>query len=228
MEATIHKLRYWQPVSGGLQHVWVRRPSSVHYDGDLTEQVGGDRVWGSSYTWKPQSMNFSMGWPGYTLPSDALPSSGPTGTPTSGYFQLNLQTCRGTTSDPCPLGVRHTARVNGTIFEVRPVVLRTMDLIPGSSTNVITPAMTRVPFVIFGSAGFLPEIEIERSTMTVSGATIASCEVPVDINGDGYADLKCHFDRILMRPRPGDPVVRLVARTRDGNYIRAVDTFTLR
>lgn len=193
--------------------VFVRKPNGVmENDGSLTESLTGDPV-GSAPVWKPHWLDWSLGWPGFPFPSDAMPGSFPHSNP-SGSVGLNFRTCANTAIDPCPGGNPPALdRTDATITSVKRVVPRRIRVFAG-------PFLTW--FAIFGQPTFLPDVQIDRTTIELSMATPGPALAAVDINLDGHLDLVGVVRTSDVRRRPGETTYRLIAQTINGHYVSGI------
>lgn len=225
MEAAIGGRGYYQK-PGSLVHVYVNRTTPhLWYDGTMPEYLGGDNTY-TTFTWKPHALDFDVRWPGFPFATDALLTAIPHNTPV-GEFELYLRICADNYLDPCPASVpaaNRSARVRGSFDTMKPVFMQKIAFMPEEAFPFNWRSRPSRA-AIFGSKGFLPDVEIERSSIKLSGATARdggrSCEA-VDVNQDGYIDLVCSFVSQDIRPREGR--VRLTARTINGNYIQGFHT----
>lgn len=192
---------------------WVYvRPgtATMENDGAITEMLTGDRV-GHTPVFKPHYIEWGLSWPGSAFSSDALPTTFPHQTPT-GSIELNFRTCADTQLDPCAPGAQQRARAEGTIHSMKPVVRRQIAVTPGAFWTL---------FAILGEPTFLPNTEVDPSTIELSMAN-RRWSAHLDINGDGHLDLVGLVRTGDIRRRPNETIYRLIARTTNGDYISGV------
>lgn len=228
MEAVVAGHRYHHRYAGSNTVPLYVHPQvpKLSYDGFVPEKLDGE-VLTANQTWYPRALGFNGTWPGFPFASDGLPLAVPHNSP-SGSFELVL--C------PNPVscwGSAVNAHIKGTLHTVRPVTLRRIDVVPGSSANVIQASSFLTAVAILGTSSFQPEVEVVRSSVRLSGAAPLFllptgnllCSAS-DVNGDARLDLVCQVPTSRIRPRAGEPAVRLIGETIDGNYIRGKDAAT--
>lgn len=184
--------------------------ASIENDGAITETLTGDRV-GQTPMFKPHYIEWGLRWPGSAFSSDALPTTLPPQTP-SGSIELNFRNCEDTTLDPCAPGAQQRPRVEGTFTAVKPVVRRAIRVTSGAFWTV---------FAILGTPTFLPNVEVDQSTIELSMAS-RRWSASLDVNGDGHLDLVGLVRTGDIRRRPNETIYRLIARTTNGDYISGV------
>lgn len=229
MQAALGGHGYYQKPGSSVPLYVHRLIPQLHYDGTISERLGGDNV-STAFAWKPWALDFYLNWPGFPFATDALPTTVPHFTPTGG-FDLYLRRCANTVVDPCPPGLpgpERVANVIGSWDTIKPVITRRLDFVPKDPRNVFDRRLALTQAAILGHRRFLPDVVVERSTIRLSGATAAGGCRAVDVNSDGFVDLVCAFRTGDIRPRPDERMVRLIARTIDGNYVQGFDTFTTR
>lgn len=226
MEAVVAGHRYHHRYSGSnFVPIYVDRLlPQLFYDGTLTEFLAGEMV-PAGQNWYPRALGFQAGWPGFPFASDALPLAFPHNSP-GGTFELYL--C----PDPTGCwGESVNAVITGTLHTVRPATAKRIDVVPGSTANVISGSSALTAVAILGTSSFQPDVQVVRSSIRLSGAAplrLPPSFTPLcsasDVNGDTRLDLVCQVVTSRIRPRAGEPAVRLIAETIDGNYIRGQDT----
>lgn len=113
----------------------------------------------------------------------------------------------------------YTLVISGVTASVKQVAI----LIKPGDDNIapINPkSRGRIPVAILGGPGF-DVSDIDTSTLTFGSSgdetSLGKCNPqPVDLNGDGRADLLCHFDARRASFRPTDVEGRLRGTTTDG------------
>jgi hypothetical protein len=106
----------------------------------------------------------------------------------------------------------------------------TIDIKPGSAENKIKlSAKGTTPVAILTTPSFNAPSRIDRSGLTFGRtgdeASLDRCSFePKDVNGDGLADLICHFVTTATRLRPGDVVGILRGRTLDAVLVEGRDS----
>jgi hypothetical protein len=103
-----------------------------------------------------------------------------------------------------------------------------IDVKPGSSSNPINRRSNGViPVAILSNSNFnAPRIVVIRSLTfgsTGNEQSLARCGVE-DVNGDGLADLMCHFDTQTAGFQPTDIAAILKGRTTDGLALQGIDS----
>lgn len=221
--------RRWH-LSGSPEQIYVRaNMARLHNDGSLIERLKGDLV-SALVLWKPHYREWNVGWPGFSFASDALPSAFPHVYP-GGTVVLHFRTCGHPLIDPCPAGVQEQrSQVHMALSQVRPVFTQRIDVQPGNPLNLIDRTARATPVAILGNQAFQPAVQIDRSTIELSKASVhtssgqPACSTS-DVNKDGYSDLVCQVRTEQITPREHEPsVARLIAMTTDGNYIQGSQT----
>lgn len=114
------------------------------------------------------------------------------------------------------------------------VIPVTIDIKPGSFPNSINlDASGAVPVAIFSMPEFSAPSEVDASTLTLAGANVRipgrsgrqQCSVE-DVDGDGLADLICHFTNDLSIA-VGQTIAVLEGKTYGGLTIRGEDTIRI-
>ncbi len=97
-----------------------------------------------------------------------------------------------------------------------------IDIKPGSYPNSInTKSQGKIPVAILGSAAFdVSTIETDSLTFGATGNedSLAFCNPPDDVNGDGFADLVCHFTTQTTGFAVGDTVGTLKGMATAGPF----------
>ncbi len=113
-EAVIAGYEYFLPnLTGGYsnENIWVNQDrSSIGFDNSLSERLSGDVV-GTSPSFRPRALDFSVRWPEETFASYSLPRNLPT-SPATGNFTLYLWTCNDAGNPNC---VRRDTTITGTL-----------------------------------------------------------------------------------------------------------------
>jgi hypothetical protein len=97
-----------------------------------------------------------------------------------------------------------------------------IDIKPGDQANNINPRSNgRLPVAILSSGDLDAFAQVDRPSLkfghTGEEPSLATCSAePVDVNGDGLADLVCHFLTRLTGFVPGDTTGTLSGKTIDG------------
>lgn len=113
-----------------------------------------------------------------------------------------------------------------------PVIPVTIDIKPSDSLNRVNPtSQGKLTVAILSTADFNAPARVDASTLTFghSGTehSLAFCETPVDVNGDGLLDLQCHFSTPLAAFQPGDTQGFLLGMTVEGVQIAGADAVSL-
>ncbi len=105
-----------------------------------------------------------------------------------------------------------------------------IDIKPGGFPNSINPGSRgNVPVGILSTANFDAPSRVERSSLTFGRTgdepSLAFCNPgSEDVNGDGLADLVCHFETLLTGFMSGDAAGLLKGRTIDGQPLAGSDS----
>ena len=111
-----------------------------------------------------------------------------------------------------------------------PVIEVPIDIIPGSTTNIINlRSAGTVPVAILSTATFNAPALVNKSSLTFgktgNEASLSHCltkQLP-DVNGDGRPDLLCYFRIGLTGLAPGNPQAILRGLTMSGTAFEGVD-----
>jgi outer membrane protein assembly factor BamB len=103
-----------------------------------------------------------------------------------------------------------------------------IDIRPGSAGNPVNPrSRGSIPVAVLSDSGFDAPAEVDAATLTF-GATgtehsLVRCGEPEDADGDGLADLVCHFSTEIAGFGRGDQEGVLEGATLSGRAIRGTD-----
>ena len=123
------------------------------------------------------------------------------------------------------------------VYDLRPVRVVSIDVMPGSERNPINPGRGgTVPVVILSDANVDAPADMDRASLTFGaggdepslqarGNGTPNCGV-LDVNGDGLDDLLCHFLTEVAGFSAQDTEAVLRGAFLDGTPIEGRDTFT--
>ncbi len=113
-----------------------------------------------------------------------------------------------------------------------------IDIKPGSTKNPINPkSRGKIPVAILGTAIFNPVTDLSQDSLTFGrtgvepslhrrGNDLPNCGEE-DVNGDGFADLVCHFETEFAGFQNGDTKGFLRGQLNDGTDFEAMDAITI-
>jgi hypothetical protein len=137
---------------------------------------------------------------------------------------------------PC-IGAASDGEDIGRLFDqcrcAPPVLEVTIDIKPGSDPNSINPkSKGKIPVAILSTADFDAPGQVDRDALTFGPtgdeASLAFCSrSPEDVDGDGYADLVCHFYTAKTGFQSGDEEGILKGQTVDGASIEGRDAVNI-
>jgi hypothetical protein len=104
-----------------------------------------------------------------------------------------------------------------------------IDIKPGSSAGPIRLSSNgKIPVAILSTPTFDAPSKVDQTSLTFGRSgyehSLASCDTPVDVNGDGLPDLLCHFTTRLTRFQIDDTEGVLRGRTLDDLLLEGRDS----
>jgi hypothetical protein len=113
---------------------------------------------------------------------------------------------------------------------VNPFIEVSIDIIPGSTTNLIgIGGAGTIPVAILSTAAFNAPAIVNKTSLTFGKtgheASLSHCLTKQisDVNGDGRGDLICYFRVGLTGLAPGDTQAILEGQTMNGTAFKGMD-----
>jgi hypothetical protein len=150
---------------------------------------------------------------------------------------LTFEPVSGTLTTPVGNTAAIVVHIGGIQLHIEPgrtvglVMQVVLDVKPGTSPNSINLGSAgTVPAAILSTPGFTAPAEVDPDSLSLIGATVnligkagkLQCNGE-DVNGDGLADLVCHFVTTDLGLQIGDSVAVLLGQTFGGRHIRGED-----
>jgi hypothetical protein len=147
----------------------------------------------------------------------------------TGSFISNPTLMR-TSAIPATLLVSANGQGNAPILTSEPPGMNVdIDIVPGSSLNVVSPKLLFVPVAILSANGFDALSDVDRSSLTFGktgdeDSLLLCLSKGSDVNGDGRRDLICHFRFSLTGIAVGDTQAILKGQTLGGVPFEGMDS----